>query len=185
MRTELFRFLGLAVTLEQTTCLAALVKGFLSSSTCPGVWESRDCRACSMLALSVYLRGPSVPSETSAPCPGKMGAVPKPSGPNSSVPCVLPWAPLGLPAALSWLVAAWLQNSWLAQLGGRGFNPPSMLPPAASCKQSGARCGTRRADRIADGDMAMVCLILLGRALGFLSDCDVWWWAQRVLVLLV
>lgn len=89
-------------------CLAALVKGFLPSSTCPGIWESGDCRACDMLALSVYLRGPGVPAEALGPCPGKMGAIPKPSGPNSSAPCVLPWAHLGLPAVLSWLVAAWL-----------------------------------------------------------------------------
>lgn len=32
--------------------------------------------------------------------------------------------------------------------------------------------------------MAMMCLILLGWTLGFLRGCDVWWWAQRVLVFL-
>lgn len=33
--------------------------------------------------------------------------------------------------------------------------------------------------------MAMMCLVLLGQALGFLSDRDVWWWARRVLVFLL
>lgn len=78
VRAELRGFLGLAVMLEQTMCLAALVKGFCPSSPCPGIWESEACRACNALALSVYFCGPSMPAEASVPAQGRWELLPNP-----------------------------------------------------------------------------------------------------------
>lgn len=77
-------FLGMAVMLEQTTCLVALVKCFFPSSPCPGIWESGACRAYNTLVLSIFMAHTCLLKHRSLP--GKMGASPKPSGPSSSDP---------------------------------------------------------------------------------------------------
>lgn len=68
----------MAVMVEQTMCLAALVKGFFPSSPCPGIWESGACRTYNMLVLSVYFHGPSVPAEALVPARGRWELVPNP-----------------------------------------------------------------------------------------------------------
>lgn len=105
-------------------CLAAQVKDFFSRPP-PALVSGKTERAGPVTRwLSVFIfTAQACLLKHRVPAQGRWELFQNPPVPTAAYPVSC----LGLPATLSWLVAAWLQNGYVAQLG---FNPPCTLPCA-------------------------------------------------------